>query len=226
MTIGLAVCLEDGALLIADGRIVKPFVANKKISDNKNKITRITETVASISLGVEMATDLALSYIKSNVIDASESPEAVIAEVERAAEKAWREFLSKLASDVDKRSLRLGLLVGGYLPKQSRGGFIGGVLCRPEGLCSIEIKINQNECFVLGGEEHDSRKMFPQVAGEEIGKLGVSYHDLPNAHIDAFLRSGTYTIRQIEKKSPIIGGEIRYSILRRGIEYVENISPY
>ena len=79
---------------------------------------------------------------------------------------------------------------------------------------------------MLGGEDYRAHPMFIEVARKEIEKIPGSYNQASKVHIDAFLRSGTYTIRQIERKTPDIGGEIRYAIIIRNQDYVEAISPY
>jgi hypothetical protein len=74
----------------------------------------------------------------------------------------------------------------------------------------------------LGGEEYGSKEIFQTFMDKEIAKISVSCDELENAYIRAFLRSGAHTIRFIEQKSPAVGGEIRYAILRRGLPYIED----
>ena len=133
MTLGIAVCLEDGALLIADGRVVKPFVDNEKLSDTTNKIVRIAETVASISFGEIHATDWALSALKIANVGTSNSPVEIMKKTESAVNLGWLTLLAKLDPDIDKESLRAALLIGGYLPNQDEGGFVGGTLFHVNG---------------------------------------------------------------------------------------------
>lgn len=223
MTIGIAVCLQDGALLIADGRVT-PITSNGEVVNDANKIRRISESVASISFGITIVTDTALSLIRRDIIDQAESPEDVLAEVEKSVKYGWDFLQARLAPDVDRkhRKMRAGLLVGGYLLRREQSSFIGGVLFRPNRHNPPTIRTDPLSFIVLGGEENNSQGIFKQVAKQEINKI-VSPVGVWNAYVDAFLHAGATTIRQIEKINPDVGGVIRYTILRRGFPYSEDI---
>ncbi len=66
MTIGIALTLEDGALLIADGLTVYPFNETERVfQDSTEKIVRVGPTLAVITLGVWQGTELAVKGLKS-----------------------------------------------------------------------------------------------------------------------------------------------------------------
>lgn len=65
MTLGIAMTLADGALLVVDGRQTRPMIAGAPPNDNVNKIHRLAENVAAISVGVVEATDIALRLLES-----------------------------------------------------------------------------------------------------------------------------------------------------------------
>ena len=117
MTLGIAVCLQDGALLMADGRLIKPFVPNTPPNDNVNKITRIGRTTAVISFGIDNATSFALYKIDHKEIDNSTSPPDIIHQIEYSTSIGWTNLIQNLGADVDIRSpfMRAGFLVGGYI---------------------------------------------------------------------------------------------------------------
>lgn len=217
MTIAIAVCLQDGALLIADGRQTYPMAPNGEVKDDKNKITHISRSISSIVFGITKATDMALSAIKHNIINEARSPVEILQEIERSVECGWNYLQTILKQDVNRqhRTMRAGLLVGGYLPIQKQGGFIGGVLFRPNGHGAPTLETKQLRLIVLGGEENNSQEIFQQAFNQE--------KRTQNNPLKALLRAGVATIRQVEQVNPGVGGVIRYVILRRGFSCSEGI---
>jgi len=218
MTIAIAVCLQDGALLIADGRQTNPMTPNGKvISDDINKITHISTSISSIVFGITKATNMALSTIRPNIINEARSPVEILQEIKRSVECGWNYLQTTLKQDVNRqhRAMRAGLLVGGYLPIQKQGGFIGGVLRRPNGHDAPTLETKQCSLIVLGGEENNSQEIFKQAFNQE--------KRTQNDPLKALLRAGVATIRQVEQVNPWVGGVIRYLILRRGFSCSEGI---
>ncbi len=217
MTIAIAACLQDGALLIADGRQIHPMTPNGEVIDDINKITHISTSISSIVFGITIATDMALSAIRHNIINEARSPAEILQEIERSVEYGWNYLQTKLAQNVNRqhRTMRAGLLVGGYLPIQKQGGFIGGVLFRPDGHDAPTLETKQFKLIVLGGEENNSQEIFKQAFKQE--------KRTQNDSLKALLRAGAATIRQVEQVNPEVGGVIRYAILRRGFSCSEGI---
>ena len=225
MTIAIAVCLQNGALLIADGRATHPMTPNGEVTDDVNKITHISTGISSIVFGITIATDMALSAIRHNIINEAGSPVEVLQEIERSVEYGCNYLQTNLAQDVNRqhRTMRAGLLVGGYLPIQKQGGFIGGVLFRPNGHDAPTLETKQFKLIVLGGEENNSQEIFKRAFEQEIRNIISTGKRTQNDSLKALLRAGAATIRQVEQVNPGVGGVIRYVILRRGFSCSEGI---
>lgn len=198
---------------------------NGEVIDDINKITHISTSISSIVFGITIATDMALSAIRYNIINEARSPVEVLQEIERSVEYGWNYLQTNLAQDVNRqhRTMRAGLLVAGYLPIQKQGSFIGGVLFRPNGHDAPTLETKQFKLIVLGGEENNSQEIFKQVAEQEIRNIVNTGRRTENDFLEAFLRAGVTTIRQVEQVNPRVGGVIRYLILRRGFPYSEGI---
>jgi hypothetical protein len=223
VTIAIVVCLQDGALLIADGRQTYPLVADAKVLNDVNKISVVGKTVASISFGISIATDKALWAIRDDVIEGATSPTEVLQEIERSVGIGWNFLLTNLAPDVNMahRAMRAGMLVGGYLPMWSR--FIGGVLFRPDAHDAPTLVTKPFGFIVLGAEENNSHQIFKQVADRNFRSITSSGAGIQNSYVKAFLAAGAATIREVERVNPEVGGIIRYAILRRNFPYFEDI---
>lgn len=126
--------------------------------------------------------------------------------------------------DRTHKSMRAGLLVGGYLPIQKQAGFIGGVLFRPDGHHAPTLETKAFKSIVLGGEENKSQEIFRQVFEQEIRNIVRTGRRTQNDSLKALLCAGIATIRKVEQFSPEVGGVIRYAILRRGLPCFEGIS--
>jgi hypothetical protein len=224
MSIGIAVCLQDGALMVADGRQTAPMVSGwPVITDAANKIAKLTESVSCISFGLTQVTDSALQIVRPLLLTPT-SPAQIMHEVERSVQFAWKAFYM-LAPDVDRThpAMRAGLLVGGYLPEE-RGGFIGGVLFRPDGHDVPMLRTRQFEFLVLGGEENGSQEIFKQVAGQNLASATEPREGIYGSWVKSLLDAAVTAIRKIEQNNSTIGGVIRYAILRSGFPYFEHIS--
>ncbi len=226
MTVAIAVCLEDGAVLVADGRQVHPMVPNGESVDDVNKIKHIGAGIGCIVFGITIASDKALRSIRSDVIDEAKSPVEILQEIERSVECGWTYLQNSLGPDVDRthKSMRAGLLVGGYLPIQKQAGFIGGVLFRPDGHHAPTLETKPFKSVVLGGEENNSHEIFRQVFEQEIRNIVRAGRRTQDDSLKALLCAGIATIRKVEQHNPEVGGIIRYTILRRGLPCFEGIS--
>ncbi len=222
LTLAIAVCLKDGAILIADSLQITPFsdIKTKRIV---NKITSVTETVGCIEFGVSQITKEVLKQIDTKKINAS-LPSEILSEIERAVFMGWSKWLPNFSPDVvNSISFKAGLLVAGFSPITSTSGFIGGVLFSIEGFDKPTLVTIPNQCIVLGGEEDNSNKIFIEFAKEELesqqrnfGQLGNI--GIRNSTVKAYLEAGRRTIRDLEEKNETIGGAMRYLIIRRGFQ--------
>jgi len=232
MTIGIAVCLSDGALLIADGLVVVPPTKNysraRAVSTDLRKITRIGSTLAAIKIGIEIGTEHALSMINRSALDIATSVEDIVTEIERCSLAGWEHLLSKLGSDDDPTNehLRVIFLVGGYIRASPMGGLILATLYRPEGHCAPLVKTTRNKLIVIGGEDQDAQELFRNYAQREYDQLSRAQlasngSGIRNYFVNAMISAGVRTINEVSVSDPLIGGTIRYTIIRRGFPITE-----
>ena len=220
MTIGITICLADGALLIADGKKTKPFAANDQVESDINKIHRITQTVSAISLGINLVTDKALKIIRKDFVGNTKlAPEDVINIIERSLDECWSSLLQSLSPDIDPNdpSLRAGFLVGGIASNTS---FIGGILFCPNRQPFDRVETQPLKYIVLGGEKQNSADIFKGYFDQIAGKL-QKRTSCEETHLPVLISAGVCTIREVEKTNPTIGGTIRYAIIRRDCPYCE-----
>ncbi|MCJ7459688.1 MAG: hypothetical protein MUP17_11965 [candidate division Zixibacteria bacterium] len=219
MTIGIAVCLTDGALLIADGKL-STFSPNvTTIRDDDDKIHRLAETIGAISFGIDPLTKAVLySLEKSKIINPDQLlPEQILQVIEKNMEPQWNCFLAHVspASERNRPEMRAGFLIGGIAKNIS---FIGGILFRPDGHDSPKIETQPFNWMLLGGVEHGSKVIFKKYieffSQNLQGKVNTE-ELLPLT----FILAGIETIRDVEKKDPTIGGRIKYVRIHSGLPY-------
>jgi len=222
MTIGIAVCLADGALLIADGKKSELSPKSRIVKDDTDKIRRIGKTVGAITLGIDIVTNTVVNILKrDNVIDSTcSSPEEIMREIERIMAANWNCYLRNLPSVIDRNQMymRAGLLVGGFVGDIN---FISGVLFRPDAHESPKIETQPLTCIVLGGEEHNSQSIFEECIkklSEELQKKGNN----EELQISSLISAGVLTIKIVEDKDPTFGGKIKCVTIRRGLLYCES----
>lgn len=228
MTIGIAVCLSDGALLIADGLTVLPFRENRILSIDARKITRIGSTLAAISFGVIQGTEYALSVMNRSAFEIATSVADIETEIERCTSAGWTYLLSNLGLDVDPthENMRVGFLVGGYIRISPLGGLILGTLYKhgehdaPFVRTSDNIRLHHS---VVGGEEQDAKTLFKNYAQQEYDRLISEGSGVRNNIVNAYITAGVRTINEVSELDPRIGGTIRYTIIRRGFPITEGI---
>lgn len=225
MTIGIAVCLSDGALLIADGLVVLPFRENRILSTDDRKIIRIGSTLAAIAFGVVQGIEHALSAMNRSAFEIATSVADIETEIERCSLAGWRHLLSRLGPDVDPmhESIRLAFLVGGYMRIGPLGGLILGTLYRPEGHDTPLIRTTENSLIVVGGENQDAQALFKKYGQMEYDRLISSGSGVRNNIVNAYITAGIRTINEVSESNPRIGGTIRYTIIRQGFPITEGI---
>ena len=225
MTIGIDVCLSDGALLIADGLTVLPMRQNLVISNDSRKISQMGSNLGLIQVGVTQGTIPALAAMNRSTLETANSPEVVMREFGQVANYGWIYLLSRLAPDVDRNNenLRVGFLVGGYIRSMQREGFIGGVLYTPNGHDAPIIRTREKQFIVLGGENEGSQRLFKEYAEREWDQLETRGTGVQDNIVNALLRAGKRTILEVSQLNPRIGGTIRYMIIRRGYPIYEGI---
>lgn len=223
MSIGIALIVPDGVILVADGRRSRPQSSNLNpvVEDNTDKVVSLTEHVYAIPFGVAQATDLATMSLKASIKHNS-SPEHIRCETDASVELGWNQLIRALASDVDVNhpTMRAALIVGGISQDDT---FISASM-QGTGVNQPPVLIKDSFQFiVLGGEQHQADTHFAQQL-KGIGKHQWSLSEGPhNKCTRKILQSANNTIRHIAELDPTIGGAVRYAIIRKGFSVFKGI---
>jgi 20S proteasome alpha/beta subunit len=217
MTVGIAITLEDGVLLVADGRRSRPLVNGAPPEDNVNKIYQIDSKIAAITFGVEQGTDVALDHLRSN-LSGDLSPQQLCVLVENSVDFGWANLLSRLGADVDRRhrTIRVGLVVGGLAAALP---FVSGALKHVDNGNSI-VEVGPYKSIVLGGEEQNATREFDSRSSRAVQQFAsIPGGGLMNSLVNGLLSSAEETIRLVAENNPEVGGTIRYAVIRRDFPY-------
>jgi hypothetical protein len=218
MTIAIAVTLPDGVLLVADGKINKPFTGEIDGND-QDKIKEIKSSISAIELGVTYATNAAVIGLQSTEMDlATTSPETFLAELRNSVVSGWRTFIDLLAPDVDQNNdaMRAALVAGGIVAGVP---FVGGVLCGNGQESSVLCKGPETHFVVLGGEQQNAQQFFERNALEALQSSAWLTHEGPmNDFTKALLDAAVDTIKMAEQADRTIGGTIRYQVIRNNFQ--------
>ena len=218
MTLGIAMTLTDGVLLVVDGRLTWPMIAGAPPNDNVNKIHRLAENVAAISFGVVQATDIALHQLES-LLPSAFSIDEVRLHVDSSVSAGWRYLMTHLAPDVDRNhpKMRAALIVGGLVGNQP---FIAGAIDRPDGRDPAITRTDKFNFYMLGGEEQHARDFFATKAGEAVRNFETKQGTgIVNGLVNALINSAKETIRFVEAQEPDVGGIIHYAVIRKNFPY-------
>lgn len=205
MTIGIVVTFKDGALLVADGRQVRPLVPDAPPLDDVNKIFQVHPTMAAVTFGVQQASESALRNLKVSLTQMNNfNPHDVGLIVENSVTFGWSTFLSRLSPDVDlgHPALKVGLVVGGLADGVP---FVAGSLKSVSGGNSV-IDTGAGKFIVLGGEDQNARADF-----DSRSKFNKTVNDLLNSAREA--------IQLAAFSNKDIGGIVHYAILQRSGQY-------
>lgn len=221
MTIGIAVTLNDGVLLIADGRRTRPLVAGQPPADDINKIFQLNSTVGAIIFGVAQATDVALASLRST-FSSSMSPDVIAGLAENSVNLGWHDLMRRIADDVDvaHRAIKVGLVLGGIANNQP---FITGALKHIDGGNSV-LETSEHKFIVLGGEEQNARAEFNARAERAVNQFGgLPGTTLMSDLVSGLLQSAADTIRFVGSRVPDVGGTIRFAVIRKGYPFTTEI---
>jgi hypothetical protein len=225
MTIGIALTLEDGALLVADGMTTYLFNDTERVLKQDNeKIVRVGPSLAVIKFGVSQATELAVKGLKA-VFDAGLDPSTQELEqlVDNCAKLSWDKIAEALEEKeyLDNSAMKVGLVAGGLAQGVP---FICGALHYHNGQSQPVLKTGRGNSIVLGGEDQNARQMFNKPAGLIIDTMAGPPGTKPTDElIKALIDCAATTIRTLEKQDDSIGGTIRYALIRRGLGYQSGI---
>lgn len=208
MTVCIAVCLEDGAFLMADGREVSQF-QNRIISDNVNKLTQVAQRVVCAQFGMSLPVQDAIRHLNVTRLDSATDANDVLNEFSRACFLGLAPFLPRLNVTREQlNQLRFGFLFGGLLSNDQP--FFGGFLWIPNGTPSQFVEIYPGRFTALGGDDEVTKRLFR----ERLSDL-TCVGEYPT--VQSCIEAGEYTIRRVQESYPNVGGKIRYAIIRRGL---------
>ena len=216
MSLGLAIMLSDGIVLMADGRQTYPQAKESHTCDCIDKLEPIDVNSFAIPFGVTQATECALKFLKKSW-SPSLGRNHIKQLVDICVSDSWKYFLSKLAPDVDKdhETMRAALIVAGL---SEMGPYIvaslHGTNVRQPPLLIIDSPL---KFILLGGEKHNAEEYFIQQM--ENGLRGVKNESMDgpvNDVVNAVLFAGKSTIRHIEGLDSSIGGRIKFAVFREG----------
>lgn len=224
MTIGITINLEDGVLLIADGRQISPFLNGQPVlNSDANKIHQITPTIAAITFGIGHATKIALQILSDN-IDPTSSPHEICQLMDFSVETSWKYLTQMFSPDVDitHEAMIAGLMIGGVARNTP---FISQALHDDKGKKPSMVETEPYGCLFLGGIDQQASQIFNAKAKHMFDRPhAVARPRTTEEIINTFLNSAVETIRQVGMLNQGVGGTIRHVIIRRGMPYAAYVT--
>lgn len=205
MTVGIVVCVEDGVMLLADDRRSNPFAPGMPRIDRVEKITRLSDNLAVITLGIELATGMALRTVPSG-ISSSWQHSDIVTELDRSLQGGWTWLKANMAPDVDRQApaMRAGFLFGGYTDDAPCFG--GGILYLPDSHDPPVILTKALQYVVLGGEDTDAQGLFGSLSAQYIPQFGTD---------GGLMKAGTQTIKRAAAANSTVGSNVSYARISR-----------
>lgn len=222
MSMVVAFALPDGAVLVADGRLVSASEPNETLGNDADKIHELMDGVYAMPVGVTPPTNWALGLLKE-LAPKSRNAAELSDMVTEALSGAWGEFDRHFTDFLKGETpVRAGLVIGGVV---NESPLIGGVLLGSGISMSRTIKIGQPFSYiVLGGEDQGSHSLFrQQVTNLLRGFRWTNSEETRYCFSGRVVLAAVKTIRQVEKTNSTIGGVIRYAIIRTGHSIVKRI---
>jgi hypothetical protein len=215
LSIGIAVTLPDGALLVADGRRNYPLASATPPADDIDKIEPVDSMIYAIPFGIVQATNHALACLRARchravTVDAFEGL------LDDSVREGWTAFLDRLAKDVDRSQpfMKAALITAGIIAGQP---FVAGCLYGSNTAPSLVVrKDSAYSVFSLGGEEERASERFTQEAQRTLVRDYQRCSGPLNTTVNALLASAAATIQGVGVENPKIGGTIRYAVVRSG----------
>ncbi len=223
MSIGFAVTLPDGALLVADGRQIRPQRDGDVIADDVDKIERVSNLVFAIPFGVVQGTAPALERLRTSLSGVT-SPESFIDLLHVVLLTSWNELLGRVTSDVDINhpTMRIGFVAGGL----SEGtGFVAAAL-HGTGV-NQEPLLRQGapwQVTSLGGEEMGAQNLFIADCEAALRTVAWEADAVPvNSAVRAVLGAALRTIECVADVDRTIGGIVRFVVIRRNYPVFKDV---
>lgn len=217
MTVCIVVNFEDGVFLMADGRLSRPYCGSSIIDDNAIKLHVVADKIVCAEYGLDIPTREALKQISPDILNQAVTPKDVLKVFEKACFHGLTELLKGFQPTGDQLStFRFGFFFGGLLSNQT--SFIGGFLWNPEGPPSTFIETTSWQFSAVGGNDEITKRLFNEKLTE---CLVVDYpvrNPILNQTAQACIGAGVFTIREVQKTHPDVGGRIQYYVVRRSYD--------
>lgn len=224
MTLGITVKLNDGALLVVDGRRTFPL-ANRPPDDNRVKIFRITPQIAAIAVGVVQATDeIALPDLRASMKGAA-SPHQIQQYVITSVRAGWNNMLGRLLGvDPFHEKIKAGLVVAGLAahdtPFVTAALFSTDPIQRTTDNCATHLGLDPYSHVVMGTDQDNALKFFSPKLVEAIARHVTKPGDgVINKLVAAVREAARETIDRVAASTTDVGGTLRYACIRKGFEY-------
>jgi hypothetical protein len=213
LTIGIAVCFEDAVLLIADGKVTQPYVNNRVITNDDDKITVFNQQLACIQFGITVTTSYAVNIISQNLRE-FETIDEVMQVITKAVTESWSLLQMAVSKSVDKTNpaFKEAIVVAGYVSNPAKF-FIGGVLQTLDSKPQQVVATMPNNFILLSHDDPKAKAIFKKYVSET--ELQAIRHITPDIRFNEYLDAAAKTIRDIEKIDLTIGGIVRYVILTK-----------
>ena len=217
MTVCIAVNFEDGTFLMADGRLSRPYSGSSIIDDNAIKLHVVADKIVCAEYGLEFPTQVALNHIRPEILNQAETAKDVLQEFERACIPALTELVRNFQPTRDQLpKYRFGFFFGGLLFNQT--SFIGGYLWNPEDQPSTFIETTSGRFSAVGGNDDITKSLFNEKLSECLENEYPVSNPVLNPFVQACIDAGVFTIREVQKTHPDVGGRIHYYVIRRSYE--------
>lgn len=208
MSIGIVVAMAESVLIVADGRQSDALTV---ITDDAQKITELTESLAVIEFGAVVASATVVEELKFNrqvLIAAGE----LIGFLRRSVQNAGASLVESITPDsTDMSRIKVGLLAGGI---DADGVYVAGAL-HGHGMSEPWTVLNRlnpvPHFLVLGGEtcraydyfERELRHAYQVSAGDQ-----ATFFPLAK-------RAAKRTISYAAGHDRTIGGRVRYCLIQQ-----------
>jgi hypothetical protein len=229
MTIGIVLPLEDGVLLVADGRETYPHDPARSPTDNSNKIERITPTVGTISFGLIQATENAVITLRQSLTASPiYTPQQVHQSVLSSVRFGWNLLFAERWKDAGEKrydpTSRAALIVGGLAGTVPFASALLIYADRATGGNTEDsaLVLNPYIPIILCDEGERARDDFQARVAQVRAMYGTNPGDgLKNRIVMNLLDAASATISMIAARdmTKSVGGTNHYALIRRGHPY-------
>lgn len=217
MSIGIAVPIEDGVVLIADSRSVwiardGEAVEGDPVSRNDHrKITLLDERVAVISFGIVEVNDETINVLRQ-VWPPSTEPmpmEMIVTLLDLSLARVWGSLNFDPRLDLSGPEHVAGFAVGGI---SAEGPFVALVLRSRSESFKRESSADPRARIVIASEAGRAQQIYLRNEKSESALANIGSASLEELK-QAILRAAEKTVREVSSYDPSVGGIARYTII-------------